>query len=104
MEQVKVTLSQLDCHDNDCTVMDKKFFKDMVYQAMYYPGSSITIGTRTLSGVTLLVKHGNQQGVKKYVGDLKKVAANLWKSAKCSKSIVFRSNFEEIEYLIKENL
>ena len=104
MKQVKVTLKLANFYGADCKVMERKFFKDMVYQAMFYPGSSITVGTCTLSGITLLIKRKNQSGLKKYAGDFGKAATNLWTRAKNAKSIVFRSKFEEVEYLIQENI
>lgn len=104
MKQVEVTLKFANFYGADCKVLDRKFFKDMVYQAMFYPGSSITVGTCTLSGTTLLIKRKNQSGLKKYAGDFNKVVVNLWARAKNAKNIVFLSKFEEVEYLIRENV
>lgn len=81
--------------------MDRKFFQDMVFQAMFYPGSSITIGNYTLSGTTLFIKQANSPAIQKYHNDLKKTVSYLWEKAKRSKSIVFRSKFEQVEYLVQ---
>lgn len=104
MKQVEVTLKLANFYGADCKVLDRKFFKDMVYQAMFYPGCSIIVGTCTLSGTTLLIKRKNQSGLKKHAGDFNKVVANLWARAQNAKNIVFRSKFEEVEYLIQENV
>ena len=82
--------------------LDKKFFKDMVFQAMYYRDSYITVDNHTLSGTTLLVKRIGHPVMKKYAGDYKKVASLLWTKAKMSKRIVFSSSFEHVEYLIQK--
>lgn len=99
--EIEVTAVSNGCSDGQVRKMDRKFFKDMVFQAMYYPGSSITIGNCTLSGTTMFIKRVSQPALKKYYGDLKAAVAYLWIKAKKAKSIVFRSNLENVEYLIQ---
>ena len=102
INEIEVTIVSGGCSDGKTHKMDRKFFKDMVFQAMYYPGSSITIGNYTLSGTTMFTKRVSQPALKKYCGDLKAAVAYLWLKAKKAERIVFRSNLENVDYLIQK--
>ena len=100
METIKVIAKSNNWKGELPSEIDKKSFRDMVFQAIHYPGASLSIGKYTLSGTSLFHKCINGNATVKYASDEIKTSSFLWIRAKQAKSIMFHSAFEQVEYIV----
>ena len=106
MEQVNVILparnGEVKSGDESKT-LSKKFFKDMVFQAYYYPNTSLTINNLIVTKRDLMATIcGQTSSLNK--GCFENVFDFLWARLYCSavRSFHFKSNFEDVEYIINK--
>lgn len=103
MEYVNVTLPVKKNDTSDLSVMDKSFFKEMVFQAYYYPNTSLTINNIVVSNLDAVTTIcGETSSLNK--GCFENVLDFLWKRLHCSAttSFHFKSNFEDVTYIINK--
>lgn len=103
MECVNVTLPAKKNIESGLSVMDKDFFKEMVFQAYYYPNTTLTINNITVSNrdaVTTIC--GETSSLNK--GCFENVFEFMWKRLHCpaTTSFHFKSNFENVTYIINK--
>lgn len=104
MEQVNIILPtrpKADIGDKDWILFDKEKFRDILFQAYYYPNTSLTINNVTVANRDVRISicgKTHSLGERRF----NNVLDYLWNRLHypASNIMCFKSNFENTEYII----
>lgn len=104
MEQVHVTLPtrpKTDLTGKDWKLLDKEYFRELVFQAYFYHDSSLTINNVTVAKREVIITIGDKPR-RLNEGNFENVLNYLWDRLHYPASNImhFKSAFEDVEYVI----
>ena len=106
MERINIILPtrpKVDITGKDWLLFSKEQFKNIVFQAYYYPNTSLTINNMTVSNRDVKITIcGKSHSLRE--GRFENVVDYLWNRLHNPASDImhFKSNFEDIEYIINK--